>query len=218
MEAPAVTPAALERLRKVIRYHGDKHATLVIRTIIESEGNELALIEPVISAVSQVVSRRPEWPERGLAWIAAFDKIPLLHIVEAIQDLSVFKEASIGTYLAISLENKPAGLLPRPSEAAAARLGPKPPRSVTRIPENRAKIELGRKLLAIRERTPNNRRFGELVRREFDLEALERRKPCGSAGCMAIGRRLPLVFRGRVCWPYRHPRYRRPLARTWRGV
>jgi hypothetical protein len=26
MEAPAVTPAALERLRKVIRYHGDKHA------------------------------------------------------------------------------------------------------------------------------------------------------------------------------------------------
>jgi esterase/lipase superfamily enzyme len=42
---------------------------------------------------------------------------------------------------------------------------------VTRMPENRAKIELGRKLLALRERTPNNRKFGEWVRAKCEMAA-----------------------------------------------
>lgn len=171
LDAPQVTPEALERLQKVIRYHGEERATLVIRTIIESEGNELALIEPVISAVSQVMSRRPDWPERGLAWIAAFDAIPLLQIVETMRGLEIFREESIGVHLAASLESKLAKLLPEVQASEAHQEPKKLPRSETRIPENMAKVKLGLELAAIRDRTPNNRKFGELARSKCDLPA-----------------------------------------------
>jgi hypothetical protein len=171
LDAPPVSPEALERLQKLIRYRGEQHATLVIRTIIESEGNELALVEPVISAVSQVMSRRPEWPDRGLAWIAAFDAIPLLQIVETMRGLEIFREESIGTYLAASLESRLAKFLPDTPAPEVTKPGPKPPRSETRVPENMAKVKLGLELAAIRDKTPNNRKFGELARAKCDLPA-----------------------------------------------
>jgi predicted DNA-binding protein len=50
MEAsPSVTDEVLARLQKLAERHGEQHATLLVRTIIESEGNEQALVEPVIS-------------------------------------------------------------------------------------------------------------------------------------------------------------------------
>ncbi|WP_407122837.1 hypothetical protein [Bradyrhizobium sp. STM 3561] len=106
LEAPTVDAAALERLASLIRYHGEEHTTLVIRTIIESDENELALIEPVISAVSQLMTVRPNWPDKGLAWIEAFDSLPLLQIVETMRSLSLFKESSLATYLTTILHNK----------------------------------------------------------------------------------------------------------------
>jgi hypothetical protein len=45
--------------------HGD--ITLLIRAITESEGNQDALIEPIVSAVSMCM--RPEWTSLGLKWI-----------------------------------------------------------------------------------------------------------------------------------------------------
>ncbi|PPQ16330.1 hypothetical protein CV770_26660 [Bradyrhizobium sp. AC87j1] len=170
LEAPPVLPEALERLQKLIRYHGEAHATLVIRTIIESEGNELALTEPVISAVSQVMTRRPEWPDKGLVWIASFDRIPLLQLVDTMRGLEIFREESLGNYLAISLESRLARLFteaPVPEAPRPAKI----PLSEARIPAIMAKVALGRELAAIREQTPNNRKFGELVRGKYDLEA-----------------------------------------------
>lgn len=170
LDAPAVTPEALERLQKLIRYHGEQHTTLVIRTILESERNELALIEPVIGAVSDVMRRKPEWPEKGLAWIAAFDAIPLLQIVETMRGLEIFRETSLGTYLAVAIESR---LLRRFPEAPAAETAPpvEIPMSQARVPGILAKVALGRELAALRDRTPNNRKFGELVRGKYDLEA-----------------------------------------------
>jgi hypothetical protein len=43
-------------LQRLIYWHGQEHVTLLIRTIIKSEGNAVALIEPVIGAVSSVMS------------------------------------------------------------------------------------------------------------------------------------------------------------------
>jgi hypothetical protein len=106
LDAPPVAPEAQERPQKVIRYHGEAHATLLIRTITESEGNELALIEPVIGAVSQVMTWKPQWADKGLAWIEAFDHLPLLQIVDAMRSLTLFKESSLGGYLANVLHNK----------------------------------------------------------------------------------------------------------------
>jgi hypothetical protein len=170
LDAPPVTPKALERLQKLIRYRGEQHATLVIRTVIESEGNEFALIEPVISAVSQVMTRQPDWPEKGIAWIAAFDGIPLLQIVETMRELEIFREDSIGSNLAVSLENRLANLFAAPAPEVAQ---PIIPMSQARIPGILAKVALGRELAALRDRTPNNRKFGELARAKCDLAAAE---------------------------------------------
>ena len=87
MEAPPIDEAACQRLQRLIYFHGPQHVTLLIRTIVESEGNECALVEPVISAVSSVMSSHRQWTERGLAWIGAFDSIPLLAIVETMRSL-----------------------------------------------------------------------------------------------------------------------------------
>ncbi|KQT21720.1 MULTISPECIES: hypothetical protein [unclassified Bradyrhizobium] len=172
LDAPPVAPDALVRLQKLIRYHGEQYTTLVIRTVIESDGNELALIEPVISAVSDVMRRHPEWPEKGVAWIEAFDGIPLLQIVETMRGLEIFRETSIGTYLAVSLESRLARLFtisPAPEVAPPAKI----PMSQARIPVILAKVRLGLELAALRDRTPNNRKFGELARAKCDLAASE---------------------------------------------
>jgi hypothetical protein len=37
----------------------------------------------------------PDWTNRGLAWIEAFDSLPLLQIVETMRGLNLFKEESL---------------------------------------------------------------------------------------------------------------------------
>lgn len=106
MEAPPIDEAACQRLQRLIYFHGPQHVTLLIRTIVESEGNECALVERVISAVSSVMSSHRQWTERGLAWIGAFDSIPLLAIVETMRSLDLFKESTLSHYLNMTLSNK----------------------------------------------------------------------------------------------------------------
>jgi hypothetical protein len=47
---------------------GRGYITLLCRTILESEGNQNALIEPIVSAVA--ASMRTIWIRRGVEWIA----------------------------------------------------------------------------------------------------------------------------------------------------
>ena len=61
MELPPIDEAARQRLQRLIYWHGPEHVTLLIRTITESEGNEGALVEPVISAMSSVMSSHRDW-------------------------------------------------------------------------------------------------------------------------------------------------------------
>src|SRR5689334_6081548 len=73
--------------------------------------------------------------------------------------------------VAAGLFRKLAQIFAAPAKPERPRPAKKLPRSVTRVAENRAKIELGRDLLTLREQTPNNRKFGELVRAKYNLEA-----------------------------------------------
>jgi hypothetical protein len=71
LEAPPVDESARARLARLLDRHGAPHVTLLIRTIIESEGNANALIEPVIGAVSSVMVFHPEWANRGpVYWLS----------------------------------------------------------------------------------------------------------------------------------------------------
>ena len=64
LEAPPIDDAAHARLERLIVWRGIEAVTLLIRTIIESEGNEDALTEFVIDGVADVMLARPDWPER----------------------------------------------------------------------------------------------------------------------------------------------------------
>jgi hypothetical protein len=138
VEAPPIdVRVRLTLQRKLYRsekFGGDGRGevTLLIRTIIESEGNEEALIEPIVSAVS--ICMRPEWTKKGLAWIEAFDRIPLVTILETMRSLDLFSEQSIGRYFSISIRNKLWAILeppvckPAPVRAKRIKRRPSPTR------------------------------------------------------------------------------------------
>jgi hypothetical protein len=106
LEAPAIDDDARARLARLLDRHGAPHIILLVRTITESRGNANALVEPVISAVSSVMIFCPEWANRGLAWIEAFDNVPLMAWLQTMQDLQLFRPTSIGHYYFLSLRNR----------------------------------------------------------------------------------------------------------------
>jgi hypothetical protein len=81
------TTKARGKLQRILDQHGEQHLILVLRTILESESNSKALIDPVICAVSTVMLKYPAWPETGLRWIEAFDDINLLHLHNIVRPL-----------------------------------------------------------------------------------------------------------------------------------
>jgi hypothetical protein len=83
---------------------GRGHITLLLRTILESEGNQNALIEPIVSAVAS--SMRTIWIRRGIEWIAAFDQIPLLDILNKLRELDLFTEKEIAHHYEIGIERR----------------------------------------------------------------------------------------------------------------
>ena len=92
------------------------HITILLRTVVESEGNgPAAVIEPVLTAVAHVMTRCPKWPELGLAWIEAFDNMPMLQILDTMRSLDLFEERELGGHLGTILINRLRPVLePRP--------------------------------------------------------------------------------------------------------
>jgi hypothetical protein len=143
----------------------------IIRCILESSGNEGALFGPVVRAVSSCLT--PELTNRGLNVIEAFDRIPLVPILETMRGLDLFGENSLGYYYSIAIRNKLAAIMEpadRPaSKPVQVKREPKSPRSVTRIPEIEQKIALGMELLALRATAKWNE-FGRLRSKRFDVD------------------------------------------------
>ena len=82
-------------LADILAQHGEQHFVLLIRTIVESEGNARALVAPIIWAVSDIMLAFPGWPSSGLAWIEAFDAIELQSLLRLARPLcNVSKQKS----------------------------------------------------------------------------------------------------------------------------
>jgi hypothetical protein len=201
LDIAEIDPQARRELQKILyrrdMFHGDGrgHVILLIRTIVESAGNGAdALVEPIVRAVADCM--RTEWTARGLAFIAAFDALPLLAILDTMRGLDLFSEKSIGHHLGTALQNKLTKIL-QPVEKPAKKAKPAPlPYSQARIPEIERRIEIGRQLTALRDSTPANKVFGHLVRQRFDLPQME------VTEAMRVARRygnLPEIYR-RLSW------------------
>jgi hypothetical protein len=64
-------------LQRLLNEHGDGHLVIVLRAIVESVGNETELRAETIWALSGIVLARPDWVDRGLEFLEAFDSIDL---------------------------------------------------------------------------------------------------------------------------------------------
>ncbi|RIY00199.1 hypothetical protein ACLNGM_14985 [Aureimonas phyllosphaerae] len=65
------------KLREIAKHHGWDHLGLVVRFIIESEGNKTALWSETAGALSDVLAQRPDWQDRPSDVFAAMDTIDL---------------------------------------------------------------------------------------------------------------------------------------------
>ena len=156
-------------VERLIKKHGRPHVTIVLRTIVESIGNESELIADVIGGISDLVRTHPRWVNLGLAFIEAFDAISLAQVRKTAKATGVqpLRDA-IMTLLCVELDRiLGPSKLPKAPKPIRIKREPKPPRSVTRIPEIEKNIALGNELLTLRAATASNSRFGRQVRKRF---------------------------------------------------
>lgn len=80
---------ARQVLRRIVDKHGEGHLLFVLRTIVESRNNAAELKAETIYAVSDIILKRREWADRGLAFLEAFDSIELGPLREEAKSLPV---------------------------------------------------------------------------------------------------------------------------------
>jgi len=76
-------------------------ASAAVTPLTESEGNTAHLTAPVILAISDIMLAHPEWPDTGLRWIEAFDRIDLGALSELARENrdAVPKRAALATLI-----------------------------------------------------------------------------------------------------------------------
>jgi hypothetical protein len=157
-------------LQRILARHGEGHLIQILRTFVETENRNRARIDAfALFAISDLMLAYPAWADSGLKWFEVFDGVDIAAIqkqAKANRD-AVPQRWGIGTLLyrelSAAFAQKPDVASPRPTarqqrEALAAKKAA--------IVERR--VELGRQLAALRDATPNNRRFGAIVRQRFD--------------------------------------------------
>jgi hypothetical protein len=134
LEVPPIDEAMRSLLQRIwwrknyFGEDGDGHVVLTLRCILESAGNENALVKPIVYAVS--ICLTPAVAGRGIELLEAFDQIPLMKILETMRGLDLFREQSLGSYIAIALKNKLAKMLqPIEHSKPAAKIARSPLRS-----------------------------------------------------------------------------------------
>jgi hypothetical protein len=84
----------------MLAQHGAEHVTHALRTIRESRGNERALTDPIIRAVSAVMLGYPAWAATGLMWVECFDQVPLVELYAKVRPLKYAVKGSAWCFLA----------------------------------------------------------------------------------------------------------------------
>jgi hypothetical protein len=119
---------------------GQGHVVMTLRCITESKGNETALSEMMVRAVSSAIG---QYEDRGIELLEAFDQIPLLHIFEQMKALEYFYVSEVGPALERILKHKLRRILTPPE--------PEPPQALSteeqRAAEKRATASANRRIV-----------------------------------------------------------------------
>jgi hypothetical protein len=174
---------------------GSECVTLLLRTIAESSNGTTALTLPILRAVSSCMD--PRFTDRGLLWIEFFDTVRLVELLEQIRALDFCSDADAETHLRAAIRRRLERRFPHQVAAVKAKAAPKPPRSITRVPEVTRNIELGLELLKLKARSRRNNDYSALRWKHFpDLEPKLAMQAAGVA--RNYGQR-PEIFR-RMSW------------------
>lgn len=64
-------------MRRIGRAHGEGHLALVLRLVVETEGNARELYSETMWAISELLRNRPDLLDRGVVLFDDFDRIDL---------------------------------------------------------------------------------------------------------------------------------------------
>lgn len=167
-----------ETLRTLLAQHGPEHLTMTLRTITESAGNQLALTDPIVRAISAVMLAHPAWPDTGSRWLEAFDAINLVELYSRAKPLKHAVAGSAWMFLAGMLVDRlhpiftvPPVVKPTKAERDAARAQRKAEdrvrREAVQTKINAGRIEIGRQLIEMK-RTAGWRSFTRAAMQRFD--------------------------------------------------
>lgn len=120
---------ALDTIASILRTHGDEHCVITLRSIVESAGNEGALTEKVIRAMSAVILAKPEWAGTGLRWIEVLDNLDLMAMSDRAKPFYQGADVLAGMITeAVRKEFEPPNAKPVPLSRSIIRLCPVAPR------------------------------------------------------------------------------------------
>jgi hypothetical protein len=138
-DAPQISPDAryfLQRTyyrREQFGGGGAGLVTVILRCILESDGNSDAIAEPAIIEAVASCCTSPRLPH-DMRLLEAFDQLHLVSILQTMRSLSLFKGSSLGHYMGIALRNKldaifglPADIPARPAKKRRAGRWVRPP-------------------------------------------------------------------------------------------
>lgn len=150
---------AVTTMERILHRHGEGHLRFVLSTIAETEGAGGLLTEVTLWAVSDLVCACPQWAdERTSDWLEAWDRMPFGEMIFEAQDLSGF----------VSQRAAVAGMAYRWLAAELATQIAEPARIMPKRLDNVQKIEIGRRLLAIKAELPPGH-FGPWLRERPEI-------------------------------------------------
>lgn len=75
-----------QTLERLLQLHVEAHLRDVVTVILEGEGNDLALVQPIIAAVSAILLAHTAWWERDASgWLEVFDHVDLVALHDRVK-------------------------------------------------------------------------------------------------------------------------------------
>jgi hypothetical protein len=164
-------------IRRLLAKHGEGHASMVLKAIVDSDGNEAQLRADVILAVSDVLERHPRWPSLGLAFLEAMDQVDLGAIRRQVKASGIKPlRNGIGTLLFLRLQELlgppvlPKRSKPGAADVAMAPSAPQPCAVEARAADIQRRVAIGVDLIALKAIAPH-RQFGRLAHARHGIDS-----------------------------------------------
>jgi hypothetical protein len=172
--APGQTTAR-STLQQILENRGEGHVIQLLRTFIETENHRARIDAFALHAISDIMIAYPSWADSGLRWLDVFDRMDIAAAQrQAKLNRGVVPQrygvaAAIFPALHSEFASPAPAIVQAPSRKERIAADKKARATATaRIVER--KMELGRKLAALRDTIPSNREFGAVVRKQFGLD------------------------------------------------